>query len=156
MEPRITFKETRKGYLDGLMKLAQHIATGTISNTLQELIKIRASFINSCAPCIDMHIKDAMQNGETIQRITGLNAWEEAPYYTPAERAVLALTDSLTKHCKASDETYANLQEHFTKEEIADITLLIGVINTFNRINAVFRPTPGLYEPAKNKFEQAV
>ncbi|MCF3946263.1 carboxymuconolactone decarboxylase family protein [Acidiphilium sp. AL] len=103
---------------------------------LIELVKMRASQINGCAFCLDMHSKAARKAGETEQRLYLLDAWRESPIYTPAERAALAWTESLTRigDTHASDADYEALRAHFSDKEIIDLTILIGLINVWNRL----------------------
>ena len=112
-----------------------------IDPTLVELIKIRASQINACGACLFMHTRDARKNGETEERIFLLDAWRESPLFNDRERAVLAWTEALTRVHKAgvSDAAYEALKAHFSAEEQIKITLLIGAINAFNRVNVGFR-----------------
>jgi AhpD family alkylhydroperoxidase len=112
-----------------------------IDPTLVELIKIRASQINGCGACLFMHTRDARNNGETEERIFLLDAWRESPFFNDRERAVLAWTEALTRirEAAASDTAYEALKAHFSAEEQIKITLLIGAINAFNRVNVGFR-----------------
>ena len=111
--------------------------------TLAELIKLRASQINGCAACLYMHSRDARKRGETEERIFLLDAWRESSLYTERERAVLAWTEVLTRVDEggAPDDAYEALKAHFTDEEQLKITLLVGAINAFNRVNVAFRVT---------------
>ncbi len=120
-----------------MMGLEMYLANVEISKSLKELIKIRASQINSCAYCIDMHTKDALKNGETNQRIFLLSAWKEAKYlFTEEEQTVLTMTEEITLIHKngLSDETYQKATEFFTEEQIAQIIMAIVTINVWNRI----------------------
>jgi AhpD family alkylhydroperoxidase len=112
---------------------------------------MRASQINGCAYCLDMHWKDAIKLGETEQRLYSLPAWKECPYYTDAERAALAYTEAVTKipDTDVSDEVYNELSKHFNKAQIADITMAIIAINSWNRLNVAFRTIPGDYKPGQ-------
>ena len=107
-----------------------------LEKSLIELVKMRASQINGCAYCLDMHSKDARRAGETEQRLYVLNAWDEASIYTPRERAALAWTESLThvSETHAPDDVYEALRPHFSEKEIVDLTILIGMINLWNRL----------------------
>jgi AhpD family alkylhydroperoxidase len=107
-----------------------------LEKPLIELVKMRASQINGCAYCLDMHSKDARRAGETEQRLYLLNAWHEASIYTPRERAALAWTEALTHVAEthAPDDVYASLRPHFSEKEIVDLTILIGMINLWNRL----------------------
>ncbi|XXF80112.1 carboxymuconolactone decarboxylase family protein [Myxococcaceae bacterium GXIMD 01537] len=109
--------------------------------SLMELVKIRASQLNGCAFCIHMHTRDARAHGETEERIYLLDGWRESPLYTERERAALGWTEALTlvSQGHAPDADYAALQPHFSEEEIVKLTLMIGVINTWNRISVGFR-----------------
>ena len=113
---------------------------------------MRASQINGCAYCLDMHSKDARAAGETEQRLYVLNAWEEAPFYTDRERAALAWTEALTRIAEthAPDEAFEQVREQFNEKEIMDLTLAIGAINTWNRIAIGFRAKVGDYQPKTN------
>jgi AhpD family alkylhydroperoxidase len=112
-----------------------------IDPPLVELIKIRASQINACGACLFMHTRDARKNGETEERIFLLNAWRESPLFDDRERAALTWTETLTRvhEAGAPDAAYDDLKAHFSAEEQIKITLFIGAINAFNRVNAGFR-----------------
>ena len=116
---------------------------------LQNLIKLRASQINGCAYCIDMHWKDLRAAGETEQRLYGLDAWEESPYYTDRERAVLAWTEAVTnvREGHVPDAVYEEVRKFFNEKEVADLTLCVASINTWNRMNIAARTVPGSYQP---------
>lgn len=149
MEQRIAFQDGNKGLLDGLYKMGMYLKQSGLDHKLQELIKTRASQINGCAYCLDMHWKDAIALGETEQRLYSLSAWRECPYYTGAERAALAYTEAVTRipQTDVTDEVFDELSKHFSKAQIADITLAILAINSWNRLNVAFRTTPGGYKP---------
>ena len=149
MEQRIAFQDGNKGLLDGLFKIGMYLKQSGLDHKLQELIKTRASQINGCAYCLDMHWKDAIAQGETEQRLYSLSAWRECPYYTEAERAALAYTEAVTKipQTDVTDEIFNELSRHFDKAQIADITMAILAINSWNRLNVAFRTIPGGYKP---------
>ena len=151
MEQRIAFQDGNKGLLDGLFKIGMYLGKCGLDHKLQELIKTRASQINGCAYCLDMHWKDAVALGETEQRLYSLAAWRECPYYTDAERAVLAYTEAVTKipQTDVTDEVFNELSKHFDKTQIADITMAILAINSWNRLNVAFRTIPGGYKPGQ-------
>ena len=137
---------------DGVAKIGQieqYLATSTIERSLRELVKLRASQINGCAFCIDMHTKDARANGETEQRLYGLTAWRETPFYSERERAALAWTEALTliSTNDVPDELYEATREWFDEREIVDLTLAIIAINSWNRLAISFRTPPGSYQP---------
>ncbi|AEW03426.1 carboxymuconolactone decarboxylase [Niastella koreensis] len=149
MEQRIAFQDGNKGLMDGLYKIGMYLRQSGLDHKLQELIKTRASQINGCAYCLDMHWKDAIAQGETEQRLYSLSAWRECPYYTEAERAALAYTEAVTKipQTDVTDEIFNELSRHFDKAQIADITMAILAINSWNRLNVAFRTIPGGYKP---------
>jgi AhpD family alkylhydroperoxidase len=149
MEQRIAFQDGNKGLMDGLFKIGMYLKQSGLDHKLQELIKTRASQINGCAYCLDMHWKDAIAGGETEQRLYSLPAWKESPYYTDAERAALAYTEAVTKipQTDVTDEVFNELSKHFDKAQIADITMAILAINSWNRLNVAFRTIPGGYKP---------
>jgi AhpD family alkylhydroperoxidase len=151
MEQRIAFTDVTKGLFDGLFKTEMYLKKSGLDLKLQELIKMRVSQINGCAYCIDMHWKDAIALGETEQRLYSLPAWKETPYYSDAERAALAYAEAVTKipQQDVSDEVYNELSKHYTKAQAADITMAIGSINTWNRLNIAFRTIPGDYKPGQ-------
>lgn len=117
---------------------------------LLELVRMRASQINGCAYCLDMHSKDARAAGETEQRLYGLSAWRETAYYTERERAALAWTEALTlvHQDHAPDDVYDRVRKHFTEEESVILTMAIVAINGWNRLSIGFRIVPGTYQPA--------
>lgn len=120
-----------------------------IDPKLLHLMKTRVSQINRCAYCIDMHTKDARSAGETEQRLYGLSAWQETPFYTPRERAALEWAEILTliaSH-QVPDELYARAREHFSEEELAGLTLAVIAINGWNRLAIALRAEVGSYQP---------
>jgi len=114
----------------------RYIQTCGLEKSLIELVKMRASQINGCAFCLDMHSRDARRNGETEQRLYLLTAWRESPLYNPRERAALAWTECLTQVATqgAPDDAYATLEPHFSPKEIVDLSILVGMINLWNRL----------------------
>ncbi|HEY0652016.1 MAG TPA: carboxymuconolactone decarboxylase family protein [Chryseosolibacter sp.] len=148
---RITYQELPSDFLSALLKGQHYVDTSGIDHTLLHLIKMRVSQINSCAYCIDMHLKEGLADGETVLRLISLTAWRETPYYTPKEQAVLAFAEVLTKlppdvH---SDNIHDELDKHFSKVEIGLLTLAIIQINSWNRIVRSFGFVPGKYEVKK-------
>ncbi len=127
-----------------LRKVEAYIRQSGLSPRLIELVKMRASQINGCAFCLDMHSKDARKAGETEQRLYLLNGWRESPLYTPRERAALAWTEALTRVAttQAPDADYDALRPHFSEKEIVDLTILIGMINLWNRVAIGMRYVP--------------
>jgi AhpD family alkylhydroperoxidase len=134
-----------------MMALENFVRTSSkLEPELIELIKVRASQINCCAFCIDMHTKDARAEGETEQRLYALSAWREAPFFTTRERAALAWTESLTLVAvdHVPDAVFEEVRPHFTDEELANLTLAVATINAWNRFGVGFRLVPGEYQPA--------
>jgi len=132
-----------------MLQMEQYVQGCGIHPTLLELIKIRASQINGCAFCIDMHTKDARLHGETEQRIYALNAWRETPFFTSEERAVLAFTEAITLIATnhVSDALYKEVSQYFSPEQIPNLLLAIVTINGWNRIAITSRAVPGTYKP---------
>jgi AhpD family alkylhydroperoxidase len=145
MEPRISLEDTAKGFLDGLMKTGYYLKKSGLDQRLLELLHYRVSQINGCAYCLDMHHKDALHLGETELRLHSLAAWKECPFYTDQERAVLAYAEAVTTG-SVEDEVFEALTHFFSKPEIADLTLAIANVNSWNRLNKAFRSTPGNYQ----------
>jgi AhpD family alkylhydroperoxidase len=151
MPSRIDHTKVAPGALRAMYGLEKYLAESGVEKPLRELIKVRASQINGCAYCIDMHWKDARAAGESEQRLYGLAAWREAPYYSERERAALAWTEELTLIAEhhVSDELYEQTRRHFTEQELVDLTLAVVTINAWNRISISFRSEPGSYQPPR-------
>lgn len=148
MEPRLNpYKSSPKGY-QAMANLEQFVDSCGLERPLLELVKMRASQINGCAYCLDMHSKDARALGETEQRLYLLNAWRESPQYTDRERAALEWTEALTlvSESAVEDDVYERVKPHFTPEELTNLTLAIVAINGWNRLSIAFRATPGSYK----------
>lgn len=133
-----------------MLDLEGAVRASELEKPLLELVRMRASQINGCAYCIDMHSKDARAAGETEQRLYALNAWRETPFFTDRERAALAWTEALTliSETDVSDELFAETREQFSESEIAALTLAIVAINGWNRFAIGLRAVPGSYQPA--------
>jgi len=129
--------------------LEAYVRQSGLENSLLELVRLRASQINGCGYCIDMHTKDARLAGETEQRLYLLSAWREAPFYTDRERAALAWTEAVTRISPESvdDALYESVRRHFNEKELVDLTLAIIAINGWNRLAISFRTEPGSYKP---------
>lgn len=138
---RMNYRAAAPATYEAVAAAEAYIRKCGLEHSLIELVKMRASQINRCAYCLDRHSKDAREHGETEQRLYLLNAWEEASCYTPRERAALGWTDSLTllPSTGAPDADYDALKPHFTEKETVDLTVLIGLINLWNRIGVGFR-----------------
>ncbi len=152
---RISLNEAPQGMLKVVLNVEQYITESGMDKKLLGLVRVRASQINSCAYCLDMHIKEARHAGETEQRLYSLTAWRETSYYSPKERAALAFTETLTRlpEEENGDHIHDGLSKYFSKEEIAYLTLAIAQINTWNRIVRSFGPVPGNYK-VKEKVRQ--
>jgi len=145
MEQRISMWEKGQNALKPLFGINTYLKKSPLELSLRELVNFRVSQINKCAYCLDMHYKDARAKGETEQRLYGLSAWEESPYYTDRERAAFAWAEAVTA-CHVTDEVYNIAKAQFTDEELIDLTLSVTTINTWNRINLSFPNTPGTYQ----------
>jgi AhpD family alkylhydroperoxidase len=157
MEPRIKYQKY-PDKLKGMFALEQSVKASGLEHTLIHLVKMRASMINGCAFCIDMHSKEARADGETEQRLYGLSAWHETPFYTDRERAALEWTDHLTQisTLHVPDELFERTRQHFSEEEIVALTIAIVAINGWNRIAISMRNVPGSYQvPAKAAAQAA-
>ncbi|MGK7908758.1 MAG: carboxymuconolactone decarboxylase family protein [Synechococcus sp.] len=131
-----------------MMELENYVRSSGLDKTIIELVKVRASQLNRCAFCIDMHTKDARRAGETEQRLYALNAWEETPFFTPQERVILALTEAVTQlgHNGVPESVYADVSQYFTPKQIAQLLMAIVTINAWNRISITTRMLPGSYQ----------
>ncbi len=129
--------------------LDHYSSTSGLEPGLLDLIKLRASQINGCPYCIDMHTKDARTGGETEQRLYSLSVWREAPYYTDRERAALALTEAVTliSENHVSDDIYEQAQKQFNDKELVKLMIGISIINVWNRFAVTFGDEPGSYKP---------
>lgn len=150
MTPRLDFFAAAPKAMQAMLAFGGAVESSGIEHGLAELVKTRASQINGCAYCLDMHTRDAREAGETEARLYLLDAWREAPHYSPRERAALAWTEALTlvAATRAPDADYEGLKPHFTEEEIVKLTLLIVAINGWNRLAIGFRSVPRPAEAA--------
>jgi AhpD family alkylhydroperoxidase len=132
-----------------MLGLEAYLAKTDLEPALLDLVKLRASQINGCAYCIDMHWKDARARGESEQRLYGLGAWRESPFYSERERAALAWTEAVTliSHDHAPDAVYEQARAQFSEKELVDLTTAIVAINGWNRLAISFRTVPGAYKP---------
>jgi AhpD family alkylhydroperoxidase len=150
-EPRIDYKKVAPQAIQALWTVERYARESKLEPQLLELVKLRASMINGCAYCVDMHSKDARARGESEQRLYALSVWREAPFFTPRERAALAWTEAVTTVSAGHvpDEVYRLAREHFEERELVDLTMAIIAINGWNRLAIAFRAVAGTYEPAK-------
>ena len=153
MKPRMNFYQAAPDTVNALMALENQVASSGLEQSLIELVKTRASQINGCAYCINMHTQNARKHGETEQRLYLLNAWRESPVYTERERAALAWTDAVTliSQTHAPEDVYGEVRAQFSEAETVNLTMLIATINAWNRLAISFRAMP----PVKAKAASA-
>jgi AhpD family alkylhydroperoxidase len=151
MEPRIDYLKSARGAYHALLGIEHYLQQCGLEESLQHLLKLRVSQINGCAYCIDMHWKDLRAAGESEQRLYGLDAWDESPYYTDRERAALAWAEAVTniKDGHVPDAVFEHVKNFFNDKELADLTLAVTAINSWNRLSIAARTVPGTYQPAK-------
>ena len=149
MKSRIDINRVPPQMLKAMFALGAQVEASGLEHPLLELVKMRASQINGCAFCIDMHTKDARAAGETEQRLYLLDAWRETSLYSERERAALAWTEAVTRVTDGHvpDDVYAEVSEHFDEQEIVALTLAIATINSWNRLNIALRTEAGGYRP---------
>jgi AhpD family alkylhydroperoxidase len=149
LAPRIDLARAAPEFVRAHLALESYVRASGLESSLLHLIKLRASYLNGCAYCVDMHTKDARLENETEQRLYAIPVWHETPYFTPRERAALALTDAVTEigRTHAPDDVFEALREHFTDEEITNLTAAIVVINGWNRLAISMRTPVGSYVP---------
>jgi AhpD family alkylhydroperoxidase len=151
MTARLDAQSVSPGAIKAMAGLEAYLHRSQLESGLLELVKFRASQINGCAYCLDMHSKDARARGEDEQRLYTLSAWRETPFFTARERAALAWTEALTliSTSHAPDDVYEELRRHFSESEAVDLTLAIVAINGWNRLAIGFRAVPGHYQPGE-------
>ena len=153
MTARIDYTKVSPQVLRPLIALNAPVEASGLDHKLLDLVRMRASQINGCAFCLDMHSKDARAAGEKEQRLYMLEAWRETSVYSDRECAALAWTEAVTRVTDGHvpDEVYAEVSEHFSEEELVALTLAVVAINSFNRINVAFRIEGGSYQPGMFK-----
>ena len=151
MEARLNYVKACPGAFKAMLGLGQYLRECGLEESLLHLVELRASQINGCAWCLDMHWKDLRAAGENEQRLYSLDAWRECPFYTDRERAGLKWTEAVTliTHGHVPDQIYEEVRPHFSEKELSDLTVAIGIINCWNRLNISARTVPGDYQPAK-------
>jgi AhpD family alkylhydroperoxidase len=149
MEPRLDIAKIAPGARTAMWGLEKYVRDSGLESPLLELVRLRASQMNGCAFCIDMHSKDARAGGETEQRLYALNAWRETPFFTDRERAALEWTEAVTDigSSHVPDELFDRARLHFSETELVNLTMAIVSINGWNRLAISFRAVPGLYQP---------
>ena len=148
MNTRINLMNVNPGIVQAMLGLEKQVSKAGLDHKLLDLIRMRASQINGCAFCLDMHSKDLRAKGETEQRLYTLDAWRDTTFFSNRERAALAYAEALTK-ATAPDDVYNEASKHFSEEEIIDLTVAIVTINSYNRFNIAFRPLVGTYVPGQ-------
>ena len=151
MKARLNYAKAAAGVFDAMDSLDGYLQHCGLERPLLLLCQLRASQINGCAYCLDMHWKDLRAVGEGEQRLYSLDAWRECPYHTDRERAALAWTEAVTLIADghASDAVYDQVRPHFSEKELCDLTLAVAAINAWNRLSIAARIVPGAYKPAK-------
>ncbi|MCE7995690.1 MAG: carboxymuconolactone decarboxylase family protein [Roseivirga sp.] len=153
---RISYDELPNGLYQSVYAVENYLNNSLVDHKLLELLRYRISQINNCLYCLDMHFKEAKADGETDLRLYSISAWREASYYSEKERIALHLAERLTMVSESAitDQDFEDLTKFFSKDEIADLTLAIAQINTWNRLTAVFRFEAGKYEVAPKHIAQ--
>lgn len=149
MDTRLRYAQAAPEARKAMFQLQEYVNNCGLEMSLINLVDLRASQINGCAFCLDMHTKDARAEGESEQRLYLLPAWREAPFYSERERAALEWTEAVTlvANDHIPDEVYERVRPHFTDEELVNLTLAINTINSWNRLNVAFRTPAGSYRP---------
>lgn len=157
MESRFDMSTAAPDAYKAMFGLEQYLRKCGLEESLLHMVKLRASQINGCAYCLDMHWKDLRAIGESEQRLYSLDAWRECPWYSERERAALEWTEALTliANNHVPDGVYQRVSPHFSEKELSDLTLAITTINAWNRISIASRTPPGTYQPAKPKMQIA-
>ena len=147
MKARIDPIRVNPGVIQAMLGLENQVRQAGFDHGLLDLVRMRASQINGCSYCLDMHSKDARANGETEQRLYGLGAWRETPYYSARERAALEWTEALTlvSETHVPGEVYERVRAQFSEDELVHLSLAIVAINGWNRLNVAARTVPGEY-----------
>ncbi len=149
MPRRIEYDRVAPGAMQAMRGLERYVRGCGLEHELLELVKLRASYLNGCAYCVDMHSKDARAAGETEQRIYAVPVWRETPFFTERERAALAWTEAVTELGRSGvpDALFEEVRAHFTDEELVNLTMAVVTINGWNRLAVSFRSEPGSYQP---------
>ncbi|HEX3379706.1 carboxymuconolactone decarboxylase family protein [Paraburkholderia sp. JPY432] len=144
MEQRLDFYKANPAAIKSLLGVEERIGKSALEKSLTELVRLRASQINGCAYCVDMHTSDARKGGETERRLATVVVWRETPFFTDRERAALEWTEAVTlvSHDHVPDAVWQAVRPHFSDEELVDLTLLVSAINAWNRFAISFRKMP--------------
>jgi len=148
MQPRVDFSKAAPGAVKAMLDLEKYVRQSGIETPLLELVRLRASQINGCAYCLDMHTKDARAEGEIEQRLYALSAWRETPFFSDRERAALEWTEAVTEIGKdhVPDSVFEHVRKYFSESELVNLTLAVVAINGWNRLAIPFRAVPGSYQ----------
>jgi AhpD family alkylhydroperoxidase len=158
MQPRLDGRKVVPEAYKAVLQVQAYINNHSgLENSLVHLVYLRASQINGCAYCIDMHTKDARALGETEQRLYELSAWRETPFYSDRERAALAWTEAVTLVAEGHvpDEVYEEAKKHFSEAELVNLTLVVAQINVWNRLQIAFRAVPGSYQANPQQLKKS-
>jgi AhpD family alkylhydroperoxidase len=150
---RLRYPKVAPDAYRAMLALEEYVRSTSIEPTLVQLVRLRASYLNGCAYCVDMHTKDARVGGETEQRLYAVPVWRETPFFTPRERAALAWTEAVTELGREGvpDEVYAAARAHFDEAELVRLTMAIVAINGWNRLSVAFRSEVGIYQPGRRE-----
>ncbi len=156
MKARFSYVKAAPGVFKAMLGLGRYLEESGLEPSLLLLVDLRASQINGCAYCLDMHWKDLRAAGEKEQRLYSLDAWRESPFYSDRERAALEWTEALTliSNGHVPDEVYEKVRQHFNEKELSDLTLAVVTINGWNRLNISARTVPGDYQPGQFREEK--
>ncbi len=151
LKPRLDYRKAAPDVMHAMLGLEECVRNSGLERSLLHLVKLRASQINGCAWCIDMHTKDARADGETEQRLYLVSAWRESPFFSDRERAALAWTEAVTliSEDHVPDEVYDYVRRNFTEKELVYLTLAVVAINGWNRFNVSMRTVAGDYQPQR-------
>ncbi|MGH9328410.1 MAG: carboxymuconolactone decarboxylase family protein [Terriglobia bacterium] len=158
MGNRMSYEKIAPGAVDAMLAVEQYVRESGLEPSLLELVRLRASEINGCAFCVDMHTKDARARGESEQRLYAVAVWQEAPFFTERERAALAWTEAVTElsQTRVPDEVYQQARKWFSEKELVDLTMAVIAINGWNRLSVSFRKEAGTYQvPAAMQASKA-
>jgi AhpD family alkylhydroperoxidase len=151
MSSRIDWAHVAPRAIHAVLGVEQYVRQSSLEPELLALVKLRASYLNGCAYCVDMHTKDARLDGASEQRLYAVPVWRETPFFTPRERAALAFTEAVTELGRRGvpDEVFDASRAHFSDAELVDLAMAVVAINAWNRLAVTFRTEPGSYEPAR-------
>lgn len=150
MASRIDYQRSAPGAVHALLNVENYVRQSGLEKPLLELVRLRASQINGCAYCVDMHTKDARAAGESEQRLYAVSVWQDTPFFTERERAALAWTEAVTQVSESHvpNEVYQLARQQFDEKELVNLTMAVIAINSWNRLSVSFRTEAGTYQPA--------